>query len=346
MKRPYKIYEIKNPKIKSIIDMYPDFFVYTQNKNEVDCYIKRYDPTTEPNLKPEPKTIYILNIDHKIFPRKNIRRADIVDQHYFNNVTFDGIIFNMGLDLMGENIISKLGSHMPCDKISKNKDYFKEIGNEEFKFYNKCFWRGGNTHITRTKVIDFLNSKDDSRFDISLWKPTTGYTYKHNEPRPEEWEYDEYFKNMSISDIGLCIRGDRPWMYSFFDVVRAAAIPLCINTQYPNLGWEHIGYNTSDLFLSYDLTKGDTLEDVYNGIDNLLKNEEKCLEMKKNLRKFYKEIYLTDRTHSFEQTPKQFLGYGDFFIAKVIEIIENNFVLKDNKFFSKNALEIKEMLKL
>ncbi len=342
MKRPYLIKEV----CPFFSKIYPEFFIQVKDGDEPDISFEKYNPITQPNLKPTRKTIYLLSIDTNIDHRKNIRTSDLVDQHYLNNVNFHGIIFNTHLDLMGENIISKLLPHMPCNSISKNKDYFKDTINEEFKFYNKCFWRGGRTHITRKQVIDFLNSKNDSRFDLSLWRPITGHIYKPDGPRPEGWEYDEYFKNMSMSDIGLCIRGDRPWMYSFFDVIRAGAIPVCINTQYHNLGWEHIDYNTNNLFLSYDLTKGDTLEDVYNGIDNLLKNKEKCLEMKKKLRKFYKEIYLTDRTHSFEKIPKAFVGFGDFFTAKIIEIIENDFVLKDNKFFSKNALEIKKMSKL
>jgi hypothetical protein len=340
MKRPYIIKEVH----PLFCFLYPEFFIQAKDGDEPDIYFRYYDPMAQPNSKPEPKTIYRLAIDNKIHRRKNIRVSDLSDQHYLNNTAFDGIIFNTHLDLRGENIISKVLPHMPCDKISKNKDYFKETSNEEFKFYNKCFWRGGNTHITRTKVIDFLNSKNDTRLDLSLWRPTTGRIYgQRSSKRPNEWEYDEYFKNMSMSDIGLCIRGDRPSMYSFFDVVRAGAIPVCINTQYPNLGWEHIGYNTNDLFLSYDLTKGDTLEDVYNGIDNLLKNKEKCLEMKKNLLKFYKEIYLTDRSHAYEKTPPSFIGFADFFAAKFIEIIENNFVLKDNKFFCDKVFEIKNL---
>jgi hypothetical protein len=99
-----------------------------------------------------------------------------------------------------------------------------------------------------------------------------------------------------------------------------------------------------DYFLTYDLTKGDTLEDVYEGIDGLLKNKEKCLEMKHKLKSFYKEIYLTDRTHlhDFGDTKLTgLMGFGDFFAAKVIEIIENDFVLKDNKLFCDKVFEIK-----
>ena len=160
MKRPYIIKEVR----PLFCFLYPEFFIQAKDGDEPDIYLMYYDPMTEPNLKPEPKTIYRLAIDNKIHRRKNIRVSDLSDQHYLNNTAFDGITFNTHLDLRGENIISKVLPHMPCDKISKNKDYFKETINEEFKFYNKCFWRGGNTHITRTKVIDFLKTGNPSRY--------------------------------------------------------------------------------------------------------------------------------------------------------------------------------------
>ncbi|MEN9445615.1 MAG: Exostosin family [Bacteroidota bacterium] len=336
-KLPYKT----NKTGSLFCEYYPEFFTLAKNDTETDIFFKNYNPILQKNLKPSPKTIYFFQYDKKSCPRQGIRTSDVVDQHYLQNVTFDGIIFAKTLDIFGPNIINNLIPHTPHLSISKNKDYFKEINNEEYKFYNKCFWRGGYTHVTRRKVLNFLNKKNDARFDVSHWTPKTGKIYDAESKSPDEWEYDEYFKNLSTSDIGLCIRGDRPWIFSFFDVIRSGAIPVCVNTQYHNLGWENIGYDINNLFLSYDLTKGDTLEDMYNGIDNLLKNKNKCLEMKKNLRKFYKEIYLTDRTHTFDNVKRYLTGFGDFFVAKVIEIIENNFVLKDNKFFCNKVFQIK-----
>ena len=344
-KSTYKIYNTNQGKniTKFLCDKYPDFFSLTNEKKNADVSIKTWDPTIQKNLYAESKTIYVINFNKKKFPRTTRRISDMVDQHHVQDATFNGISFCMGLDMMGEHIISKPLPHMPYEAISKNKDYFKEISNEEFKFHNKCFWRGGYTHIIRQKIINFINNKKDLRFDLKFWRPKTGEIYIPGKKRPEAWEYDEYFNNLSNSDIGLCIRGDRPWLFSFFDIIRAGAIPVCINTQYHNLGWEKIGIDWKDLFLSYNLTENDTLQDVYKGIDNLLKNKIKCLEMKKNLRYFYKNIYLTDRTHNFDNILKGVLGFGDFFAAKIIEIIENNFNLKDNKFFCETVFKIKKI---
>jgi hypothetical protein len=44
-----------------------------------------------------------------------------------------------------------------------------------------------------------------------------------------------------------------------------------------------------------------------------------------------------------KKTPPAFIGFADFFAAKFIEIIENNFVLKDNKFFCDKVFEIKNL---
>ena len=319
--------------------LYPEYFVLTKNEEDVDVFFEEYDPVLQKNLIAKPKTIYWININD--YKRQNIRNADTVDQHFLQDNTCNGIIFGKTLDLYGDNIINLPLGHMLFESISKDRNFFKEVSETPFEYYNKCYWRGNKTHITRKTLIDFLYKKKDNRIDAEFWEPKTGSTYRPNEKRPDSWEYDNYFKALSKSDIGLCIRGDRPWLYSFFDIVRAGSIPVCINTQYHNLGWENIGYDINELLLSYDLTKGDKLEDVYNGIDELLKNRDKCLRMKKNLRHFYKTFYLTDRSHNVEHVPKKYIGFSDFIAAKIIEIIEDSFILKDKRLFTNRVFDIK-----
>jgi hypothetical protein len=58
------------------------------------------------------------------------------------------------------------------------------------------------------------------------------------------------------------------------------------------------------------------------------------------------DLYLLNQDEAINPRYPGLCGWGDFFAGKVIEIVKNNFVLKDNKFFSKNALEIKAMSKL
>jgi len=342
--KPYKIF-LRTPWIDTFfLTIYSDFFVETKNKEEADICFVEYDPKQD--VKAEPKTVYVLNFNRKLTPRKNIRTSNAVDQHYIEGMTFDGIVFCKTFDLYADNFINGPLPHMRYENISKDKEFFRVIDESPFKHYNKCVWKARvGTHITRKTAIDYLNNKNDKRLELTCWTPESGmpYSWKNHGTKPtQEWEYDNYFDELSKSDLGLVIRGDRPWLFSFWDVVRAGSIPVCINTQYHNLGWEDIGYDPNDLFLSYDLTKNDTLGDVYEGIDKLLKNPDKCIQMKKNMRKFYKEIYLTDRSHKQKNVAPWLNGFTDFYAAKIIEIIENGFKLKSNKLFCNKIFDIKQ----
>jgi len=338
---------------------YRDFFERVLDYNLADVIFEKYTPQKGVTQVPKAKTIYIFvrGKDPHMQRNRNVwRTIDVTDKHFIEDYPkFEGITFCRYEVHPQENMIRVPLNHMAYDRISQDKDYFKEVGIDQTgQFFNRCFWRGGKTHIVRDKIIPFLKEKSDSRFDLEFWKAKTGVTYHVIKP-PDAWEYNQYFAELQKSDAALCVRGDTEWLYSFFDIVRAVAIPICINTGYPHLGWEKIGIDYNDLFLNYDISFGDSAEDVYEGINSLLNDKERCRKMKTNLRKFYEEIYLTDRgldlyllnqDEAINPRYPGLCGWGDFFAGKVIEIVKNNFVLKDNKFFSKNALEIKAMTKL
>ena len=360
--RKYKIF-FRQPNFyiaELLISKYNDFFERTENRIDADVVLEKYIPQKDVIQQPKKKTIYIFTRGTELKRDRSVWKIlDTSDEHFIKKYPkFEGITFCTYDVHPQKNMIRFPLNHMPHYRISQDKDYFKNLCKESEMnlFFNRCFWRGAPSHRIRNTVIPFLNKKNDSRLDLKFWKPKTGITYNNNHPAPKAWEYSSYFNELRKSDVALCIRGDCEWVFSFFDIVRAGAIPVCINTGYSHLGWEKIGINWRDLFLNYDISStNDTVEDIYNGINNLLNDKDRCLMMKKNLRDFYKNIYLKDRgldlyllLRDHPTNPKfiALCGWGDFFAGKIIEIIENNFVLKDNNFFSKNALEIKGMSKL
>jgi hypothetical protein len=337
-----------------LLQKYSDFFEREQKYNHADVIFEKYIPQSGVTQAPKDKTIYIFVRGRELKRDKTTwRTIDITDKHFIENYPkFEGITFCRYEVHPQKNMIRVPLNHMPHDRISKDKDYFREVGIDQTdQFFNRCLWRGSWTHIVRRKIVSFLKEKNDTRLDLEFWQAKTGRTYGlRGSKAPDSWEYDQYFEELQKSDAALCIRGDTEWLYSFWDIIRAGAIPVLVNTGYQHLGWDKIGIDYKDLFLSYDISSEDSTLDVYNGINDLLNDKERCKKMKMNLRKFYQEIYLTDRgldLHLLNEdhpiTPKYpgLCGWGDFFAGKVIEIVKNNFVLKDNFFLSKDGLEIK-----
>lgn len=333
---------------KYFYETFPDFFRKVKPYENPDVIFDTYDPTIKKHKYKEQaeNTIFILNIDTKHGSRKNIRTGPRVDQHYLADTSFSKPLFAKSFDMYAPNLINSPIMHTRADLLSVDFDYFKTLSSQPIKFFNRCYWRGGPSHKDRKQVLKFLGSKKDSRIDVAMWRPKKASSIYRQRPGGfDSSEYTNYFRALETSDIGLCIRGDRPWLHSFLDVLRAGAVPVCINTQYHNLGWHHIGYDfKKDLFLSYDLEK-DTLEDVYTGICSLLEDKDRLFEMKHNIRKFYKDWYLSDRSHFVDKPKKvrpRYVGWGDFIAAKAVEIIKNNFVLNDNFLMCPTVLDIKK----
>jgi hypothetical protein len=132
--------------------------------------------------------------------------------------------------------------------------------------------------------------------------------------------------------VFLIMRGDRPWTNSFFDCLRANAIPVCIDTFYHKLGWHKIGFNIDDLFLDFN-TQKDSIETIYNEIQNLLKDKERVLSMKNNLLKFYTQVVMQDKYLVANGAAISGAGWGCAIRSKLLEIHNNDYILKDNYLF-------------
>jgi len=336
------------PFSRYFINAYPDFFRQVKAGEETDAYLNYFWIPFKQKRKYPDNAICMININKHLAPRKKIRTDIDNDQHYLDGVELECPLFVKGWDMRGPQIVNSPIMHTPAGLIGMRGDYFKQPNAEPIKAFNRCYWRGGTTHNSRSLVLNYFKYKaKDSRFDLDWWVPIRGRgknlsIYKLPPGKFDPQEYINYYNNLKTCDVALCIRGDKAWTHSFLDILRAGAIPVCIDTLYHDLGWQHIGIDFKNLFLSFD-SRVTSMETIHHEIGALLEDTDRLLEMKYNIRKFYTDWYLTDRSILFpEKDPKpRHMGWGDFIAAKLLEIIENNFIMSDNSLFCSKVKEIK-----
>lgn len=275
--------------------------------------------------------------------RKNYRAGSCVDQFwtqpYIDYYSTHAIFTPM--DCLADNVVNVPSGFMLNDNISQSKAYCLNYAPKLTRF-NKVFWKGSAwTHEIRPKVVRYLKSKRDVRFVLRNWTCTSGNPY--GAVKPPSIEYTSYFEQLSHADLFLVMRGDRPWLYSFFDCLRAGAIPVCIDTFYGNLGWEKIGIAPDDILLDLDTSKHG-LEGIYQAITSLLENKEKLLHMKATGQQFFQKYVLTDGLVAAHGASIYFSGWGDFIVAKALEIARNNYKLDNTQFISPLVHEVKDVL--
>jgi len=296
--------------------------------------------TISENLLPKTKDTIIRFSNRQ--ERKNIRKNMLVDQYWANEYIeyYNKNPIITHYDCIGENVINMPLGIMPSKYISHNIDYYKSYHPIEPQYKNKVFWRGrGFTHNIRKILIDFLKDKKHPNVDVDYWTPD-GNPYGPIKPPPSE--YTKYFEQLKSSDIFLVIRGDLPWLNSFFDALRAGCIPVCIDTFYGNLGWENIGIEKEDILVDFH-TSINSLDEIYEKIIKLVLNKDKILYMKDNIRNFYNKYILTDRYLNKYHTAFHFSGWGDFLVAKILDLVENNYQITNKQFFCAKVKEIKNI---
>lgn len=199
----------------------------------------------------------------------------------------------------------------------------KTIENKNYN--NKVFWSGRiSTHETRKDVFEFYNAVDDSRFEILNFNENAYQGLK-------EGTYEKYLDNLSKSDIVYILRGDRPWVHTFFDVIRTGCIPVMVSSM-NNYGWENIFKNVDDYMLRFDLREH-SMEYIHEQVTLLLEDKDRVLQMKANIRKFHDTFFKHDAE----------LGFSEFLLAKCIEIYKNDFDVNkvDNKLICSEVLNLK-----
>jgi len=199
----------------------------------------------------------------------------------------------------------------------------KTIKNETFN--NKVFWSGAITHSTRKDFLYFYNTINDERFNVSLFDQRI---YKDG---LKTETYETYLNNLSKSDVVYILRGDRIWVNTFFDVIRCGCIPIMINSM-NDYGWENIFQNVDDYMLRFDLREH-SMDYIHQQVLLLLKDKERVLFMKNNIRRFHDMFF----KHNVKY------GFSEFLLAKLVEIYKNDFDINkiDDKFISTEILNLK-----
>lgn len=271
--------------------------------------------------------------------RKNYRSGFLVDQpwaqEYLDRYK-DYPVFT-ALDCVGPNVVNVPLGFMMSSNISQSPQYYTQY-DPQLKHFGKVFWKGSLwTHDTRGTLLSHLKGKADRRFLLRNW-------YCEQRPygpvKPPSIEYTSYFKLLTQADAFLVMRGDLPWLYSFFDCLRAGAIPVCVNTFYGNLGWENIGIKTSDLLLDLKTTTH-TLDQIYEEIVSLIEDKERVLHMKRIGQHFMRNYVLNDCLLRQHGANVYLCGWGDFIAAKCLETIRNGYTLVNQSFISPLVNEIK-----
>lgn len=271
--------------------------------------------------------------------RENYRTGLLVDQpwaqKYIDHYRDYPIL--TALDCVGFNVVNVPLGFMLNNAISQSSRYYESY-KPQLKCFGTVFWKGSVwTHANRSKIIYGLKSKRDSRFLLRNWHCKRN---PYGRVKPPSCEYSSYFDQLSKSDLFLVLRGDKPWLYSFFDCLLAGAIPVCIDTFYPDLGLENIGINTNDLLLALG-TKTCSLDQIYESIVSLLEDEERVIHMKQVGQNFMRRYILNDHLLEVNGASVYFAGWGDFIAAKLLETARNGYALVDNSFICQTVNEVK-----
>lgn len=273
----------------------------------------KYDPN---KIKPN-QVSYIARVRNAATKKQiNIRRGFCIDNEISPRPDFKNFCFtsNDFCDIP-YLILVPSGPGFGDNKTIKNEN-----------FHNKVFWSGTLTHSTRRDFWSFYNTIDDERFNVSLFDQRV---YKDGF---KPGTYEAFLDNLSKSDIVFLLRGDRIWVNTFFDVIRAGCIPIMINSM-NDYGWENIFQNVDDYMLRFDLREH-TMEYIHQQVVSLIEDRERVLYMKANIRRFHDMFFKHDCAR---------YGFSEFLLAKCVEIHKNDFDINkiDDKFICPEILNLK-----
>lgn len=272
------------------------------------------------------KNIHILNSVKRVRAGRNLRNGYCVDNKvklpdlqnfYFTVLDFCNIPY----------IIPMPVGPTRAKCISQKPKYWLDYNIQNTAYHNKVYWCGRSlTHkATRMPFIEFYNSLDDLRFDITEFKTNVYKT------KVDPKVFTDHIIRLSNSDAAYIIRGDKPWAHSFFDVIMSGCIPIMISSM-NDYGWENIFENVDDYMLRFDLREH-SMEYIHEQVVLLLEDKERVLRMKENITNFYNTFF----RHSAD------FGFGEFLLAKCIEIYKNDFDIEkvDDKFICSEILTLK-----
>jgi len=294
---------------------------FVNSEDEADFSVIKGDGSEKFNKN----NIYLLNGVKRVRTGWNLRNGFCVD----NNIDLPDLqnFYFSPLDICNKPyIISTPSGPTNHNSVSQKPQYWLDYNIKNTDFHNRVYWCGRiSSHATRKELYDFYNTVDDDRFNIIKF---TSNVYQ-NETSPNI--YTDYIEELSKSDISFVLRGDKTFANSFFDVIMAGCIPVMISSM-NYYGWENIFENVDDYMLRFDLREH-SMEYIHEQVELLLEDKERVLRMKANIANFYNTFF----KHSAR------FGFGEFLLAKCIEIYKNDFDLErvDDKFICSEILTLK-----
>ena len=320
-------------KLKEVLSLYPELPLkpsdFTNNKNCSDRSILVSGPGTSFNDR--------LRSNRNL--RTNFLNDQIMIERYVGHLSNP---FFGGYDCLLDNLINMPLGFIPCEFISANSKYYNEINFDE-QYYRKLFWSGSKNHDSRLPIVDYFKSRNSSEMEVDYWALPRGIS-PYTDKRPDSSEYKNFINKMLKSDMFLVMRGDVPWTFTFMDCLMTGTIPICINTFYNRIGWQHIGYQPDDLFMSFDTRETD-VEEIYEKCLDLLHDEHRVKYMKDNIKSFYHKFIINDRLLTVGGTSNYWvnhlIGWTDFWAAKLLEYVQNGYKLVNNQFICPHINVIK-----
>ncbi len=353
VEKPIKLFFHADSPLMELPSLYADYFCEITDRDNADFVVleSNYSDLHEIDLNDIEKMVVFLRptVAERNPKPNHIRRGKLVDElglgeERSSMLARAAVVFtNADLDYDKYNFVSvPLAFNLPRN-ISQPKLYWQNDLKVSGQRKRSIYWSGTiSTHESRV-IINKLNQYRDDSFNFNAWNPKSvdgndAAVYgKKTKPRPQE--YENFIKQLIESEAFLVIRGDRPWVFSFLDVIRAGCIPCLIDTGYDSLGWNYLGYEVSDLFLSFNVSK-DNPDAIRTALRAFLDDEQKRKLMRQNIVSFYRRFIKTDRYYVNGLYHPWLTGWGDFYAAKLIERMQGNL---DNKFFSKTVLGLKKM---
>lgn len=285
--------------------------------------------------------IYILVNDISERDMNKIRYAPhLVDQHIFKYNNFKFPIFTH-LDLKNPLVINVPLGFSHHKLIQKPLPIHFELPKYNPTFNKKVYWRGGRTHQIR-RNLDKIILSDPEKYRNFYFKPqNTLYELSNLNKVPENF-YNDYFKQLKSCDFVFNIRGDLPWTFSFWDILRSNSIPINVNCMYEDIGFENVGVDINKLSLNFDTQVFDEeyileyMLDLYTNSDLILSYKEYINDKTRMIVDFFKNIY-----DASKHLPLDFWKIiPSWFIArKILDILKkpNNF---NNKVLCRDSLKI------
>lgn len=287
------------------------------------------------------KIFYILVNEIAERNMNNIRhQAHLVDQELFKYKHFKFPIFTH-LDLKNPYVINvPLGFTNPKLIKQSLRSMFKiECG--KVNFNNSVFWRGGRTHQIR-RNLDSLILDDPEKFSNFKFHPQNTLYELHNFKKVPDKFYKQYIEELGGSDFVFNVRGDLPWTFSFWDILRTTSIPININCMYQDIGFENVGIDIEKMSLNFNTDIFDEeyildyLKDIQPNIDLVIEYKTYIKEATHHLISFFENIY----KESSHLNLDFWKIIPSWLIAKKIINIFKNPNHYDNKLLCRESLKI------